>query len=407
MLLHIFVASAFLAQPKQPEGTRYLEIPLKGEFGKEITAPGVRDAIRAAKAKKAQAVVLILDSPGGLVIDAQAIAGVLDKECAASPDLKVYALVTRAISASVWPLSRCDKIFFAPGGAAGAAVAFRWDDRTGSAEVDAKFNAAIAAQVSAAAEKHGQSGAAYRAMILQNATLVGWRDGAGALHLSETAPADAKDIEQIDSPASVLAWSTEQAAKYGFGTMLPAADADGIGPALKLESWQNAGDGGPQAMARCAKDIERKAAETQKAMDFIKECREKVGLAAQRLVDQSKLAAAAAPEKTVRIVYKESSGLFTSETTTRWREATDRAIGEWNTFMAMFADLQTAERRAAKAVDDYNITRGREFQARLVTEKIDPVKLEPVDHGLDLKMLQKMAQDEIARLNANRAKMRL
>src|SRR5215468_11222453 len=92
---------AALAQPPAPKAdpksdvTLYFTVPLKGTFGEEITAPGVRDAIRAAKTKKAAAVVFAFDTPGGRVADAQAIAAVMDKE---RGELKYYAVITRAIS---------------------------------------------------------------------------------------------------------------------------------------------------------------------------------------------------------------------------------------------------------------------------------------------------------------------
>jgi membrane-bound ClpP family serine protease len=196
---------AAIVQPAQPaadNSARFLEVPLRGVFGAEITAPGIRDAIRAAKSKKAAAVVFTFDTPGGRVLDADAIAAVMDAERSApgGADLKYYALITQAFSASVWPLSRCDRIFFAPGAAAGAAVAFRESAKTGNIEVDAKFNAAMAASVSAAAESHGQSGVIYRAMMLKDARLFGYKDASGEYHLSDQPPAsDAKDIEEIDS----------------------------------------------------------------------------------------------------------------------------------------------------------------------------------------------------------------
>ena len=392
------------ADPKAAEGTLYLVVPLKGVFGQEITAPGIRDAIRAAKAKKASAVVLTLDSPGGRVADADAIAAVMDKE---RGDLKYYAVVTRAISASMWPLSRCDSIFFAPGAAAGAAVAFSIDSKSGNAEVDAKFNAAKAAMVSGAAESHGQSGAAYRAMMIKDAKLFGWSDAKGEYHLGDAAPPDAKDIEQLDSENTVLAWTAEQAVKYHFGKVLPSADPAAIGDVLREANWRSAGDGGPQAMSRWAKEIERKAKDTEKALENIKTTREAIAGTADRAQRQAKVAEAADPGAGAIKIYYTGSGTFTPATQTLWRDQTDKAINEWRLVQSLLADLDRAERRAAQAVDDFNKARDREFQARLITEKPEPLKVEPFDHGLDVPMFKKLVGDAIDKLNASRMKTHL
>lgn len=71
------------------------------------------------------------------------------------------------------------------------------------------------------------------------------------------------------------------------------------------------------------------------------------------------------------------------------------------------SDLEKAERLAAGTVDDYNKAADRELQTRLITDKPEPLKLEPVKHGLDVKMIRKLAADAISRLNANRGKTRL
>ncbi len=411
-MLMAMLAAVVLAQPPKtdakdgpkpapkPDAITYYAVPLKGAFGEEITAPGIREAIRAAKSKKASAVVFQLDSPGGLVADARAIAEVMEKE---RGDLKYYAVVTEAISASVWVLCNCDRIFFAPGGAAGAAVAFHWDPKSGHADVDAKVSAAIASIVSSAAESHGQSGAAYRAMIVKDAKLFGWTDSRGEYHLGDTSPADAKNVEQLDNENSVLAWTTEQAAKYQFGILMPAADPAALGALLGAETWQSAGDGGAAAMVRCSREIAQKAKESEKAFEAIKQARDKVFEAAERVPRQIKVADAAAPEKTVKVFYT-GGGQFTPGSINQWRSQTDKAVNEWSLVNSLLDDLAKSENRVEQAVENYNRALDREYQARLVTEKPPKLKYEPVDHRLDVKMCRKTVAEESARLAANKAK---
>src|SRR4051812_5371559 len=77
----LVLALPLCAQDAAPvAGARYLEVPLKGGIGKEITAPGVRNALKFARAQHATHIVFTLDTPGGRVADARAIGKVLDDD---------------------------------------------------------------------------------------------------------------------------------------------------------------------------------------------------------------------------------------------------------------------------------------------------------------------------------------
>jgi hypothetical protein len=189
--------------------------------------------------------------------------------------------------------------------------------------------------------------------------------------------------------------------------VLPSADPATIGPVLGAENWASAGDAGTQAMNRWAKQVELKAKETEKAMDAIKKDREFVVEVARKIVAQGKVAQASEPVHSVQIYYRENSGTFTAGTMTSWMNQTDKSIGEWNTYVALLDDLKKAEHRAAQAVDDYNRARDREFDARLAPQKPEPLKVDPVEHGLDVQLLGKKAADTIVRLRNERSKNRL
>lgn len=402
MLLATLLLSAALAQPEP--AARYLEVPLRGEVGKEITAPGVRDAIRQAKSRRAGAVVFIIDTPGGRVADAAAIAAVMDQEHAG---LQYHAVVVQAISAAVWPLSRCDHIFFSPAAAAGAAVAYSESASTGQVEVDAKFNAAIAAEIAAMADSRGQPGCVYRAMMLADARLFRWTDH-GAPKLASEPPTPAPpDLQELDSKSTVLAWTARQAADSGFGTLLPSASPSAIGPVLSIADWTSAGDPAAQVMARAAADIARKSAETAKARESIDSTRKEVLALAEQTAAQAKRARDADPATAITVYFRDSSGMLTSESQIKWRTQSDAAIREWNILQSALTDLQRAQTRASNAVEDYNKARARESQARLYSDKPQPLKLDPIDHGLDIPALRREAADTTARLAAQRVRSRL
>lgn len=411
MILTMLAAGlALCGQPTTPatpaaapkvESLRYFEVPLKGEVGKEITAPGVKEAIKAALLKKADCVVFVIETPGGRVIDADAIADVMDHERAG---LKFYAVIRRAISAGIWPLSRMDGIFFAPGGAAGAAVAFKYSSNTGQFEVDAKFNAAHAADVSAAAELHGQPGCVYRAMMVQNATLFRWRGEDGKVKLGETAPPGAKEVVELDNSSSVLAWTTQQAVETGFGTMMKSGEVSSLGPLLQVKEWVSVGDGTPQ-MTRFKNEIERAVNDVKRTQDQIETTRKAIVTAAERVVSQAAIARKADP-RNIQVFYRDT-GTFTPESQTKWRQASDAAIDAWNAVLGLLEDLQRAERKAALAVDEYNKAVNKEFAARLYKDKPEPLKLDPVDHGINEPLARKEASDILARVRTERSKNRV
>lgn len=411
MNLTLFAAIATLCgQPATPaappksdktETLRYFEVPLRGEVGKEITAPGVRDAIKAAALKKADCVVFVIDTPGGRVSDAQAIAEVMDSERAG---MKYYALVNRAISAAVWPLSRMDGVFFAPGGAAGAAVAFTHSAKTGQYEVDAKFNAAMAADISTEAESHGQAGAVYRAMMIQAATLYRWRGESGRTVLGERPPPDAKEAVELDGPSTVLAWTTLQASEAGFGKMTTSAQASSLGPLLNTKEWVSVGDG-TQQMTRAKKELERVVNEVTKAKEQIETSRKAVVTAAERAAAQVPVARKADP-KNIQLYYRDT-GTLTADSQTKWRQASDAATEAWNMELGLLEGILRAERKAATAVDEYNKAAAREMAARLYKDKYEDLKLDPVKHGIDVNGIGKEASDTLARIKSERSKARV
>jgi hypothetical protein len=404
MLVTPLLALALVTLPPDGSPSRYLEVPLRGEFGKEITAPGVRDAIRVAKTRKCDCVVFVIDSPGGRVMDGQAIARVMEQE---RSGLKYYAVIVQAMSASVWPLCHMDRIFFTPASAAGAAVAFKESASTGQIEVDAKFNAAMAADVSSAADAHGQSGCVYRAMIIKDARLFKWRTPDGTLHLGAEAPTgDATGVEEVDNQNTVLAWTAQQACDCGFGTMMPSGDVASLGKLLESKEWASGGDPASQAMVKAKNEVERALKSHEDAKAKIPTSRKMVADVAEHIANQVTAARNADPRKVVTVYYRET-GTLTAESQVKWRDQSDAAMRKWNEVRSLLPDLEKAERRATQAVTDYNAAIAREWQTRLYDGKPDPLKLEPVDHGLDVLSIQKEADDTLRRLNAERVKSRV
>jgi hypothetical protein len=391
------LATPALAQSEAPASMKYLAVPVAGEVGKEITARGVRNAIRAARSKKADAVVFVIDTNGGRVADADAIGKVMDDE---RGNLKYYSIVVKTISAGVWPLTRSDKIFFAPGGSAGAAVAFSYNPETGSAEVDAKFCAAVAAKLAAAAESHGQPAAVYRAMVVKDERLFRYTDAKGKVCVcNQEPPAGSKDPREIDTKNSVLALTPAEAEEIGFGVSVPSADPADIGAWIDVASWTAAGPPAAGPMREGAKEVQARAEATEAARKRIVHARESLAEFASRLPNQRKIAVQSEPG----VVHVSASGAYsTLGGSGTWTERCDAAIREWEEILSLCTGIEQAQAAAERALKDLNAAQAREAEARLLTEKPKDVELEPVEIKQDVAAYRREANQKIAQLKMSR-----
>ena len=99
-------------------GITWLEIPVFGEIGTDVTAAGVGKALAEARRLKVRRVVLMIDSPGGQVAEQIAICDTL----LAAHDLKPVAFVKHAYSAAALIAMACPTVVMHPDGQIGGAV---------------------------------------------------------------------------------------------------------------------------------------------------------------------------------------------------------------------------------------------------------------------------------------------
>jgi hypothetical protein len=354
--------------------------------GKEITARGVRNAVRPAKQKKADAVVFVIDTNGGRVADAEAIGKVLEEE---RGSLRYYSIVVKTFSAGVWTLAQSDQVFFAPGGPTGAAVCFSYKPDSGSAEVDAKFCAAIAAKLAGAAEARGQLGAVYRAMVVKDERLFRYTDASGRVCVSnQEPPAGSKEVREMDSRGSVLALTPAEAEEIGFGTALPSGDAAEIGRMIGVTDWAAVGPDAKGMMVAAAKEVKARADAVASGLERVKHARDSIIDFASRLPNQRGVAAQAE-----------------SAWGTSWTARCDTAIREWNEVLSLCNGIDQAKAAAERAVRDVNTALQREAEARLLTEKPEEVQMVPVELKQDVAAYRREANQRIASLKADRMKM--
>jgi len=313
----------------------YLEVPLVGTFGDEITADGVEEALAFAVRKKIEHVVLVIDSGGGMVAVADEIQRSLEKHDAA---LTYHCVVKRAISASIWVVFASDVIYFADGATFGGAVVFSRSVETGNAEVNAKMNSIIAADMVARAERKKHAAIFVRPMILKEAEVYAWMGADGALKLAEEKPSGVSNLIVADSKETVLTLTAKQAVGVGLGRAL-AGPPENISVALARPKWTSDGEFGALAMERGKKTF---AAKKVKAQKIVEKFDDAVNTA-NRYIDA---AAGMAPGGFSYATNPD--GRLTKESQALWRDRTDACIAAYNKVLRALDDAEREDKNLQK-----------------------------------------------------------
>lgn len=343
------------AGPEWPKDS-YLAVPLKGKIGDDVTAPGVRDALKHAAENKIENVLLYFETPGGVVADGLAIAKVIHDKPAG---LKVHAVVEEAYSAAMWPLVECDAVWVLPSARMGAAVAFRINPDTGSAEVDRKLIAALATRLGALAEAHGMPSALFKAMVDMRAEVwIERREGQKPRITGEKSDSKDSEAKRIDDEDSVVALDASQSVEFGVASRAPA----------DVRNWDDLSGGkaspgrdGSRFMKAAATKIARERKAYDRALESLRETDTLIVEQAKFIKSEAGRAADADPS-TLTVRYREGSGTLTPESQMEWKKKSDECMGLWNSvakaageldsavksFRSRRAALQAAEKKLAK-----------------------------------------------------------
>ncbi len=389
-----------------PDSGKYFLAPLRGQFGKEITAPGIAQAIKIARQKKAGTIVFHIDSLGGNVEDADAIAKVLTE---ARPHIKIVSVVTRAFSASIWITAHSDIVAFEQGGPVGAAVCYSIDPNKGNVEVDAKFNAGRAAMLAGAAEAHGQPGAIYRAMIVQDVELFAYDEANGKALLSNERLPGRTDLPRIlDSKETVLALTADQAAKIGFGQIVSGPSDMGLAKLLSATHWDpvSPSSNGVAAVKFGADAIAFEIQKRTRAEDTLTKSLNNYKALKAEAARLASRAETVSPSYTP--LYYRSDGSLTSESQARWRQVSDSAIGAWQDVLATLQSASDTQKQIIANVAEINRQHRKVAEVRRVEPGNDPAT--PPDFASDnitLDAAWKTAEDELADIRARRNRNRI
>lgn len=144
------------------DGPTYYVIPLKGDVGIHILARLLERSLEDAKKRNPDVVVLEVDSPGGMTVEAEKIIKVIRKY---NDDLRIVAYVKKALSAAAVLSMACREIYADPGATFGAATAYQMTSFGLPQEISEKMQSAWRATARSAAEAGGHNSLLVEAMI--------------------------------------------------------------------------------------------------------------------------------------------------------------------------------------------------------------------------------------------------
>lgn len=219
--------------------TFYVEVPMIGMFGQEVTAEGIQNALRmAAENPHIHHVVLMIDSNAreGSLLDDKVVGVHQDR-------LEVHTVIHDATVLATFPVFFCDSIFITEGGHIGGLPLHRYVPQ-GSEEVIAKMVGIYANQLASAAEQHGHNPDIVRAMIDQNKSIHYWRER-GVIHVSNTAPDSTFSVDDYEHITSHISGETitldyDQAVKLELAYPIEEFDAVWVGDQIGVDRWEPA-----------------------------------------------------------------------------------------------------------------------------------------------------------------------
>jgi len=328
--------------PTRDGATYYLEVPIRGVFGHDVLPRAIEDSLEFAVRRKIEHVVFVIDSPGGDVWAADAIAELLERF---SDHVTCYAVVERAVSAAIWVAFSCERIYVTPSSAMGAAVVFDRDETTGDAAVDGKITSAYAAILGGIAERHGRSASIARAMVDPLAELYSYLDEHGERHFAP-APPDEGEFETIDSALNVLTLTGDEMLRLGIADGRAHSSFD-IGERIGLPGWKE-----PIAFG---------SATAQRYTVLARKAREAIADSERSISDAIRRAEQRHPEK--GSYGFNSRGEFTKFGKEQWLRRVDECASLWDEVISASNRLGRALTAAQEIGLQLDFARLRELQA--------------------------------------------
>lgn len=372
-------ASATPAEKGAPGTVYFVEVPIVGEVGKDVSSEGVKSLFKAAAGSGVKHIVFRIKTPGGSVATARDIREIMKSY---EDRFQYHALIEDCISAGIWVAFSCHTIHMADGSSFGGAVAYTKNIDTGSAEVDSKMNSILTAEEVAAAEAKGHSGVLVQAMMVMASEAYAWTDDKNKIQISNHAPAEVPPERMLLSDTAETVLTLTQSKAVAIGAAKPLrGDTAGLGDDLGYPGWKQALAAESADTLRRAKTMYYKEQAAKEALDKKRDQNVERRNATILFIEQTLRQAEKNDPANGTYYVKEDTGHFTAASQQQWKKATDQAISDWQRVMTGVKTWAQLEKEA------------------------DALGLERAVNNLNLNELWTRAQREIQRLKSDRNKM--
>jgi membrane-bound serine protease (ClpP class) len=252
---------------RQPrEGPAYCPLPIVGVIGEDVLARDLDMAIEQALRSNPKYIVLVIDSPGGVIGEMSRIVTVI----AEHPDVKFIAYIKdRAISAAAIIALACPEIYMAPEASIGACVPYAIGPDGTPVAVEAKWESAIHARMRAAAQLGGHDELWVRGMTELDAEIAAapGADGRLGLKMKADAPPDARMVKR---KGQIMTVTGAEAAELRLAAGV-ADQLDNVKLLLGHKAWHVSDDLAAwqlmESRGRAARaELTRQEAQTQKQL---------------------------------------------------------------------------------------------------------------------------------------------
>lgn len=227
-------AAAATADDPNFKGVFFL--PLEGMVGTGMRHDEIDEIVKEAdKAGPGQIIVLEIDSPGGMVLEAQRIHGILKE---VKKRHRLVAWIKKAISAAAFTALHCDEIYFMNMGSLGSMTMFSGKEDVAKGE-SLEAWLALAGEV---AKESGRDPQIAKCMIVKD-LVVSYDIPEGGGPKDARFRPDAKGKVLLDGPDTMLTFTASEALACGFsdGT---ADTPEELAKLMGLPKWKEAGDTG-------------------------------------------------------------------------------------------------------------------------------------------------------------------
>jgi hypothetical protein len=357
-------ASSVTAEKAGLGDTSYVELPMAGVIGKDVTPTAVRDALKVAAGFSAiKHIVVRIKTAGGQMAAAKEICDLMKSY---EGRFAYHAIVEQAAGAGLFVAFSCQTINMADGATFGGAAADQEQPASGAAGSDAKATATPADELAAIAEAGGRSGVLAKAMTDQGAKVYAWKDNDGKIQIADHEPAGipAERMIVAKAPETVLTLTSSQAVALGLAKPLRGGNtavAEDLGMAGCKPAGCNLAMVMRQAREREAEDRAAKTTRDKKSAENT-EKRKKT----KDIIDQNVEDAAKIDPKSGSYTYTtgtlpgrqsqhQSMGINDNPQTEKrfdqasfmlWQDRTDKCLADWNNVLAGIKAMLQLEKEA-------------------------------------------------------------